>query len=275
MIGVIDVASKQTRWLPFSANGSSPVWTADGLYFESSDNSIHFASLDGSGAHKVPLSSSQTPAISRDGRHIAYVAGDLGSQQLFVSDADGSHSRDLSQLSGLNVVSATWTPDGRIVFTALGRTSQLHTGGGPTVALTAILLQGILIAGGVLLLVRRWNVPLGALTLVLTFFALSMAVQTDLYIYAIAGLVTGLAADIASAVLRDRLRAGRFFYILGFAVPGLFTSLYLIVTVQGAGGQSGWVWNLLLGAPMLAGSAGLFLAYCFDSPLEAATAAAG
>ena len=119
-----------------------------------------------------------------------------------------------------------------------------------------------------MLLVRRWNVPAGALTLMLTLFALSMAVQTDLYIYAIAGFVTGLAADIAVAVLHDRIRAGRFFYILGFAVPALFTSLYLITTVQAAGGQSGWVWNLLLGAPMLAGTAGLFLAYCFDSPLE-------
>ena len=155
-----------------------------------------------------------------------------------MSDADGSKARDLSQLSGLNVGSVAWTPDGRIVFTALGRSSQVHSGSGPIVALTAMLLQGILLAGGVLLLVRRWNVPLGALTLMLTFFALSMAVQTDLYVYAIAGFLTGLAADIAVAVLRDRIRGGRFFYVLGFAVPALFTSLYLIITVQGAGGQS-------------------------------------
>jgi hypothetical protein len=268
MIGVINAASKQTHWLPFTANGSSPVWTANGLYFLAGDSSIHIASIDGSNARKIPRTSTQTPAISRDGRQVAYVDSDLGSQQLFVSQADGSKPRDLSQLSGLNVESVAWTPDGRIVFTALGRNSQVHSGSGPIVALTGLMLEGILLAGGVLLLVRRWNVPLGALTLMLTFFALSMAVQTDLYIYAIAGLVTGLAADIAIAVLRDRLRGGRLFYALGFGVPTLFTSLYLIITVQAAGGQSGWVWNLLLGAPMLAGSAGLFLAYCFDSPLQ-------
>ncbi len=271
MIGVIDVASRQTHWLAFTANGNSPVWTANDLYFLAGDNSIHTASLDGSNARKIPRTSNQTPALSRDGRQLAYVAADLGSDQLFVSNADGSQPRDLSQLSGLNVESVAWTPDGRIVFTALGRSSQVHSGSGPIVALTAIMLQGILIAGGVLLLVRRWNVPIGALTMMLTFFALSMAVQTDLYIYAIAGFVTGLAADIAVALLHDRIRAGRLFYVLGFAVPALFTSLYLIITVQAAGGQSGWVWNLLLGAPMLAGTAGLFLAYCFDSPLQVAS----
>jgi hypothetical protein len=252
MIGIVFVNTKTKRWLPFTANGSSPVWTARGLYFLGADNSIHIAGTDGSNPRTFPHPSDQTPAISRDG-HVAYVANDLGSEQLFVSDADGSKPHDLSQLSGLNVQSAAWTPDGRIVFTALGRSSQVHSGSGPIVALTALMLQAILLAGGVLLLVRRWNVPIGAMTLVLTCFALSMAVQTDLYIYAIAGIVTGLAADIAIAVLRDRIRGGRFFYILGFAVPALFTSLYLIITVQAAGGQSSWVWNLLLGAPMLAG----------------------
>jgi WD40-like Beta Propeller Repeat len=274
MVGVIDVASKQTHWLPFTANGSSPVWTSEAMYFLAADNAIHAASIDGGNARKIPHASNQTPAVSRDGRQIAYVSNDLGSDQVFVSDADGSKARDLSQLSGLNVTSVAWTPDGRIAFTAVGRPSQAHFGAGPTVALTALILEGILLAGGVLLLVRRWNVPLGAITLLLTFFSLSMAVQSDLYVEAIAGLVTGLAADVAIATLRERIREGRFFYALGFVVPALFTSLYLIITVQAAGGQSGWVWNLLLGAPMLAGSAGLFLAYCFDSPLKPASSLA-
>jgi hypothetical protein len=105
----------------------------------------------------------------------------------------------------------------------------------------------------------------------LTWFSLAMAVQTDLYIYAIAGFITGVAADVAVATLRKRLRAGGPYYAMGFGVPTLFTALFLIVTVQTAGGKSGWVWNLLLGAPLLAGAAGLFLAYCFDSPIEKAS----
>ena len=116
--------------------------------------------------------------------------------------ADGSKPRDLSQLSGLDVQSAAWTRDGRVVFVAAAwpqqlkciraRVRRLHS--------TALIVEGILVAGGVLLLVRRWNVSPArrdhALR-VLTFFCLAMAVQTDLYLYAIAGLATGLCVDIA------------------------------------------------------------------------------
>jgi hypothetical protein len=274
MIGVVDVASKQPHWLPFTANASSPIWTGNGLIFIGSDGTVQASAIDGSARHRLVSKSDSTAWPSPDGKHIAYVLGDLGSEQLFVANADGSNPRDVTALSGLDVQTAAWTHDGRLVFTTLGRNTAAHTGLGPSLALTALILEGILIAGGVLLLVRRWNVPAGALTLVLTFFSLSMAVQTDLYLYAIAGFVTGLGADIAVATLRERLREGRYYHALGFGVPTLFTGMFLIATVQAAGGHSGWVWNLLLGAPLLAGAAGLFLAYCFDSPLEAVTAPA-
>ena len=65
MIGIVDVASKRTRWLPFTANGSSPVWTAQGLYFLAADNSIHAASPDGSNARKIPHSEQSNAGESR------------------------------------------------------------------------------------------------------------------------------------------------------------------------------------------------------------------
>ncbi|HEY2475591.1 MAG TPA: hypothetical protein VGI19_12445 [Candidatus Cybelea sp.] len=273
MIGVVNVASKQTRWLPFTANAGSPVWTPNGLFFATNDGgAIRNAALDGGNARTVVPKSDGTPSLSRDRRRIAYLGNDLGSEQLWIANADGSKARDLSQLSGLDVQDAAWTRDGRIVFTALGRSTQAHSGLGPELALTALILEGILVAGAVLLLVRRWNVPFGALTLLLACFALAMAVQTDLYIYAIAGFITGLLADASVTTLRERARAGTCYYALGFGVPALFTAIFLVITVASAGWHSGWVWNLLLGAPLLAGAAGLFLAYCFDSPLETETA---
>ncbi|MGB8965718.1 MAG: hypothetical protein WCB99_08770 [Candidatus Cybelea sp.] len=271
MIGVVDVAGKTTHWLPVTANAGSPVWTRSGIVFAANDGAIRSASIDGSKLHTLVTKSDGTPSVSPDGRRLAYLAQDLGSEQLWVANADGSKARDLSQLSGLDVQDVTWTRDGRLVFSARGRSDQVHAGLGPELALTALILEGILVAGAVLLLVRRWNVPFGALTLVLTWFSLAMAVQTDLYVYAIAGFITGVAADVAVATLRERLRAGGPYYAMGFGVPTLFTALFLIVTVQTAGGKSGWVWNLLLGAPLLAGAAGLFLAYCFDSPIEKAS----
>jgi hypothetical protein len=268
MIGVVDVASKQTHWLPFTANAGSPAWTASGFDYLTNDGAIRAAALDGSNAHTIVRKSDGAATVSPDGRHLAYLANDLGSEQIWIANPDGTAARDLSQLSGLDVQDVAWTRDGHVVFTALGRTNQVHTGVGPELALTALILEGILVAGGVLLLVRRWNVPYGALTLVLTAFALAMAVQTDLYVYAIAGFVTGFVADIAVATLRERLRSGTWYHALGFGVPLLFTGLFFTITVQGADGQTSWVWNLLLGAPLLAGAAGLFLAYCFDSPIE-------
>jgi hypothetical protein len=269
MIGVVDVTSKRTRWLPATANGMSPAWAQAGLVFAGNDGAIRRVAIDGSKARTLVTKSDGTPSVSPDGRHLAYLANDLGSEQLWIANADGSQARDLSQLSGLDVQDVAWTRDGRVVFSALGRSNQLHSGLGPSLAISALIIEGILVAGAVLLLVRRWNVPLGALTLLLTGFALAMAVQTDFYVYAIAGLVTGVAADVAVATLHERLRGGSAYYALGFGVPTLFTALFLIITVESAGGKSGWVWNLLLGAPLLAGAAGLFLAYCFDSPIEA------
>jgi hypothetical protein len=269
MIGVVDVTSKQTRWLPSTANGGSPAWAQTGLVFAANNGAIRRVAINGSNARTLVTKSDGTPSVSPDGRHLAYLADDLGSVQLWIANADGSKARDLSQLSGLDVQDVAWTRDGRVVFSALGRSNQLHSGLGPSLAISALILEGILVAGAVLLLVRRWNVPLGALTLLLTGFALAMAVETDLYIYAIAGLVTGVVADVAVATLHERLRAGRAYHALGFGVPALFTALFLIITVESAGGKSGWVWNLLLGAPLLAGAAGVFLAYCFDSPIEA------
>ncbi|MFY9665604.1 MAG: hypothetical protein WAK19_14270 [Candidatus Cybelea sp.] len=268
MIGVVDVASKETRWLSFTANAGSPVWTPSGLIFATNAGAIRSVALDGRDARTIVPKSDGTPSVSPDGRRIAYLSNDLGSEQLWIANADGSKARDLSQLSGLDVQDVAWTRDGRVVFTALGRSNQVHSGLGPELALTALILEGILVAGAVLLLVRRWNVPFGALTLLLTCFALAMAVQTDFYIYAIAGFITGLLADVSVATLRGRARGGIGYYALGFGVPTLFTALFLVITVQNAGWHSGWVWNLLLGAPLLAGAAGLFLAYCFDSPLK-------
>jgi WD40-like Beta Propeller Repeat len=270
MAGVLDVASKQTRWLPFTANAGTLVWTTSGLAFIGGDGFVRVAAIDGSNLRKIPRKSDGAISLSQDGR-LAYLSSDLGSEQVFTANADGSNPRDISQLSGLDAQDATWTRDGRLVFVALGRSTQVHSGAGPALALTALIVEGILLAGGVLLLVRRWNVPIGSIALLLTFFSLAMAAQTDLYLYAVAGLVTGLCVDIAVAILRERLRSGRLYHALGFGVPFVFTSLFLIITVQSSGGQSGWIWNLLLGAPLLAGAAGLFLAYCFDSPLESMT----
>ncbi|MBV8490392.1 MAG: hypothetical protein JO199_07685, partial [Candidatus Eremiobacteraeota bacterium] len=130
-----------------------------------------------------------------------------------------------------------------------------------------IIMQGLLVAGATLLLVRRFRAPFGSITFVLTGFALAMAVQSDFYFYAIGAFVVGLFVDTLIAVLGDRARDRVPYHGIGFTVALLFTAAFEATTVH-TGGGSAWVWNLLLGAPMLAGSAGLLLAFCFLPGLD-------
>jgi hypothetical protein len=120
-----------------------------------------------------------------------------------------------------------------------------------------------------LLVVRRWRAPLGTFTLLLPLFALAMAAQSDAYYDAIPALVTGLVADVALAFGGERLRTGVGFYAFAFCLPALFFALYLVATVQSAGG-SAWTADMLLGSPLLAGCAGLLVGFCYRPPLPEA-----
>ena len=57
------------------------------------------------------------PRYSPDGRHIAFVSDRSGASNLWVTDADGTHLRQLSRTEGFgyDYVSPTWTPDGKAV----------------------------------------------------------------------------------------------------------------------------------------------------------------
>lgn len=267
-IGVVNVASPQVRWLPFTAGGSQPVWTRSGIVYSSDDGSIRVSSLDGR-TRVLVTKADGSPAVSRDGKSLAYLNPEYGGDQLWITDLHG-HARDVSQLSGFDVQDAAWAADGSVLFVATGRRDAVHSGIGKELAMASIILEGIVVAGAILALVRRFIVPFGTCTFILTFYAIAMALQSDFYIYAAGAFATGLIADIAIALLGERARDGVGFYALGFFIPFLFTIAFESVTSMTMGGM-GWIWNLASGAPVLAGIAGLFVAFCFASPLEAAS----
>ena len=270
MIGVVDVATGKTHWLPFTANGSTPVWTKDGLVFAAGDGSIRVGSLDGKDSRTLIGKSDGSPAVSRDGRTIAYLSNDLGAEQLWVNDVNGGRARDASQLSGMDVQDAAFNPDGTILFVAQGRRDPTRTGIGKSLAMTAIILEAAVLAGAMLALLRRFRVPFGTFALMFGAYALAMALQSDFYMYAIGGFVAGLAADVIIAMLGEKARSGIAFYTLGALIPLLFTAFFEVTTAQVNGGN-GWIWNLTSGAPLLSAAAGLFIAFCFDSPLGQGT----
>ncbi|HZY99633.1 MAG TPA: hypothetical protein VFE36_08675 [Candidatus Baltobacteraceae bacterium] len=267
MIGVVDVASGKTHWLPFTAGGNNPVWTKNGLIFAAGDGSIHVGLEDGNDPHVIVEKSDGSPTASRDGRSIAYLGNDLGAEQLWVTGASGANPRDASQLSGMDVQDAAYAPDGTILFVAQGRRDPTHTGIGRSLAMTAMILEAAVLAGAMLALIQRFRVPFGTFTLMFGAYAVAMALQTDFYVYAIGALMVGLVADVIVAALGERARSGLAFYTLGALIPLLFTASFEVTTAQLNGGN-GWIWNLTSGAPLLSAAAGLFIAFCFDSPLE-------
>src|SRR6185312_13102264 len=78
MIGVVDVATGATHWLPSTANGGTPIWTKDGLVFASAGGAIRIGSLDGKSVRTLVPKSDGSPAVSRDGGSIAFLNNDLG-----------------------------------------------------------------------------------------------------------------------------------------------------------------------------------------------------
>jgi Tol biopolymer transport system component len=61
-----------------------------------------------------------TPAISPDGKKIAFVSDRSGARELWICDLDGSNAIKLTSFAGPDVVHPRWSSDGqRLVFSAL------------------------------------------------------------------------------------------------------------------------------------------------------------
>ena len=274
MLAVVDVATGKSRWLTSTAGAGQPEWSRDGIvYFDTGTGAIRQTSPDGNTSRTLVAKTDGSPAVSRDGRHLAYLNQDVGSEQLWVANPEGGKPREVTQTSGLDVQDAAWAPDGRLFFVSLGRRDPTLTDLGKSLAMSALIIQSIVMVSAVLLLLRRWNPPIGAITLVLTCFSLAMAMQSDFYPFAIGAAICGILADAAIFFYRERIRSGIGFYALGAMIPLLFTAFFETITVQVLGG-TGWTSNLLVGAPAIAGIAGLLIAFCFAPPLEPRSAPA-
>lgn len=274
-VALMPAAGGPTTWPTAGVDGSWPAWSPDGktiayaLDVGSGTSSIYTMDAAGVAAKRLsPFSdgSDLYPAWSPDGKSIAFTTTEHDVPQVFVMRADGSHLVDATRNPALDAEKPSWTRTGDLVFSGAGN-PRVHESQSQGFGLGSVLLQTLLTMAFLLLIVRRWRVPFGALTVVLVFNALAMVIVSDYYFLLWGVLVVGIVADLAAAFLGARVADGSVFYTFAFGTAFLLAAAYEVSIWLHAG--MGWPPNIVLGTPIISGVAALLLAYAFRPPLAA------
>jgi hypothetical protein len=107
--------------------------------------------------------------------------------------------------------------------------------------------------------VRRWQMPLGSLTLVLTFYGIMMSVVSDNFWFVPFVTLAGIVADALVKALRVSADNSSVFRVFAFVVPfvfyaGAMAAIALNMTV-------GWTIHVWTGVIVTAGFVGLLISY--------------
>jgi len=246
----------------------TPRWSPDGanIAFSSSGQSgteaIFVMRADGSGVRQLTAGDAESwgPVWSPDGRRIAFASNRDGHAEIYVTQADGTNLVNLTQNPGAdNDGLPAWSADGRkIAYTVRGHSSALPLDLTAALGVAGVLLQAGLLMGTLLLVMRRWRLPFGAITLLLVVSTALIGFLGDQHAWVLVALPTGLVADALAQWLKpspDRPTAVRIF---SFVIPTLLYSLYFLgtyLTIQ----RIGWSIHLTAGTAVLAGVVGLLL----------------
>lgn len=272
-LAIVPATGGAIRWLPATVDGNEPNWGRNGtIVFDSSDGALLLTDGAGTKAVKLPVNGSE-PALSPDGKRMAFIATADGAAQLFIADVNGYHPFDATQLASQDASHPAWRSNDELVFTATGRAPAVYTSVAQGYSIDAVIVSALIATGILLLLVRRWRMPLGAITVLLALYSIALATQSDTYWDIPAALITGIIADIYLGLFRDRARAGNGFYAFAFIIPFAMTALY-VGSVRLHDGALGWAPNMIFGAPFIAGFAGMLVSFCFAPPLPQAAGAA-
>lgn len=125
--------------------------------------------------------------------------------------------------------------------------------------LASLIVFPTMLLGVTLALVRRFDLPVGGLTLALFLPGLASAQVFGDYVYVLPVLVAGLVADGLAVVARPSVRRPLALRAFGALVPASFAASYvLLVAVQG---RLAWTVHVWTGAVVVAGAAGLLATY--------------
>ncbi len=128
-----------------------------------------------------------------------------------------------------------------------------------------VMIQTAVLMSMVLLLVRNWALPFGAMTLLIGLPSIAQLIMRDHYWLSAAVIGTGLVADVLLLRLRPPISASNL-YLFAALLPGIYEasiSLMLSVTVG-----LDWSVSLIVGSIFYAAATGLLLALMLDWPIK-------
>jgi hypothetical protein len=130
--------------------------------------------------------------------------------------------------------------------------------------ISAILLQSAIMMGVILLAVRRWRLPIGGLTMIITVaYGLTISIHEDFYLIPFE-IFAGVSLEALYWWLNPSIERPSSLRLFAFGAPVIFYGLYFL-TLARTGGLW-WSLNLWSGAILLAGITGWLLSYAFLPP---------
>ncbi len=132
--------------------------------------------------------------------------------------------------------------------------------------LASILLQTGLLMGMSFLLIRRWRLPLGALTLIFTLNGSLMSVLAEQYGLIPTMLLAGIVADLLLWLLKPAATRPAALRLFAFVVPFVLSLCYFLTLMLTDTVLFNWSIDLWLGSSVMAGMASLLLSYLLVPP---------
>ncbi|MBI2507541.1 hypothetical protein HYV89_01165 [Candidatus Woesearchaeota archaeon] len=111
----------------------------------------------------------------------------------------------------------------------------------------------------ILLMILRWKVPFGAVTLMLTLFIGLASIMEENYVFILGALLTGLFADLF--IKYKNISPKNNFHLFSFLVPFVFFVLYFLILSLTKG--IGWNVHMWTGAIVGPGVLSWILSYLF------------
>jgi Tol biopolymer transport system component len=279
-IYVINVdGTNPTRLTNDAQDDFRPEWSPDGkqIAFTSTsdgnnDTQIYIMNADGTNPTRLTQGKGENwfPVWSPDSHHLLYLHMEGNNHDIYLIGLNGGDPLDLTNFPpGWFADCFSWSPDGnRIVYSAVGPSDNAgnSSSGGWQVSLgvAGILLQTALMMGFVLLALRRWILPFGAITLLFTVNAALVSLFKDRYYLIVIALLAGLVTDLLLRQLRPSIERILALRVFAFVVPAVLYGLYFLELV--IGGSIVWSVPLWSGSIFLAGVVGLVISYLVFQP---------